>query len=234
MRRIRQRVGAMSAVAVLALALGACSDDARSEDETPTQQDLSPEPPDGPSTAGAADREYTTPDWANPVSTDGDLLVTIGVGDLEVDVYQVDVAPAPRNSIETDPDTDEPLIAEGDDLVYVNYVVRNAGDEPVQLTVTLLQAQVRYDDWPHWESMPGVTDFAQLEEFGLTSVAAAGEFIGEPPYVLNPGEWFNKAANFGYQPGSDIEFSVRYFLADADGERISGSRVLTVGQATIN
>ena len=103
----------------------------------------------------------------------GDKLATIEGTNFTVDVYQVATATASKTGQFVDPDTNLPLIAEGDEIVYVNYVFTNTGSEDIPLSYSLVSVSAEYADWPYLQGMDSIVDSAQFEEMGVTSFAIA-------------------------------------------------------------
>lgn len=253
MRRARQRLGATGSVVLLGFAVASCGEEpavtpsAVAVDDAGTGTDAPPAATDAPD-AGAtelaedadqataapdAPAAYTTPDWGNPVTTPGDLLVTAEVGSFEVDIYQVDVLPADRDSSSVDPSTDEPIVAEGEEIVFVNYVVRNVTSEPVNMTYARVGFVAAYDDWPYLGGMSAINSTDQFEQLGLNSNASGAGLQDVDYFTIGPGEWVAQAENYPYQPGSEIEFTVRYLATDDEGEPLADGRYETVTTTTI-
>lgn len=245
MKITSQRFAAGTGAAVLALvALTACGDDDSSETPTPeatteeapveeetteeapaeeetTEEEASEEEPAEEEPVAGGSGDYTEAEWARPVTTEGELVATAEFdGGLSVDVYQVDVVSATRDSMWVDPESEEPIIAEGDDIVYFNYVFRNDGD-PIDLGFSLVNVRAEYDDWPYMGGMSGLSDTAQFEQLGLNTLAIETGRSDQDVFTVGTGEWFAQAANYGYQPGSTIEFRFDYTPLDEAGERIS-------------
>lgn len=196
------------------------------EPADPGAEDTTEEP-----AAGSGD--YTAAPWAEPVTDVGELLTTIELGDVVVEVFQVGVTQATKTGGFVDPEENEPIIDVGDDIVFVNYVVTNNGD-PVDLGSSLVAVSPRYDDWPYMQGMDSITDFELTEEMGVNRNARA---VGEMPdpiiYTLGTGESFSVGDNFHHQPGSAITFSGRYTPVDDEGDLVHDDRVEGEASATI-
>lgn len=172
------------------------------------------------------------PSWALPVTTPGEKLTTIEVGDVTVDVYQVGTAKADDTGSFVDPDTNKPLIEPGDDLVFLNYVVTNNGD-PIDLGSSLVDVEARYDDWPYLGGMDGLVSDELFEAQDVNKFELApGGFNDAGIYTLGTGETFSYGENFEYQADSPIGFEVTYVPVDAEGELIFDDRVEGEGSAT--
>lgn len=214
------RRAASAAMPALALAcLTACgSADAESAaTPEPTNASTSAAPSATPSEA-AATTPGGQPAWAKPLTEPGTKIASVTAGDVTVDVFQVGVAKATSSGQFVDPDKNEPIIAEGDDIVFVNYVVTNTG-APLDLGFSLVGVDARYVDWPYLQGMDGIVDndlFAaqEVNTFGL----APGTLNDEGVYTLGAGESFSYGDNFHYQKGTEVEFTVTYTPVDASGD----------------
>jgi hypothetical protein len=227
-----QRLAGLGAAALLTIGLAACSSD---DSEEPTAS----ETPSAEATEEAEEAEPAAaegqPDWANPVSEDGEVVATIDLGDdRTLEVRQVSVETASKTGNFVDPENNEPIIAEGDDIVYVNYVLTNNGD-PIDLGSSIFSVDARYDDWPYMQGMDGVTDTELTESLGLyTSGVATGKMNDPTVYTLGTGESVAIGENFLYQADSPIGFSVSMTPVDAEGELLSDQRIEAEGEGTIS
>lgn len=243
MRTKRMMVVSAAAVGTL-IGLAACSGD--SEDSaTPeptveeTTEAASEEPTEEPTEEDTDDEpvsssgEGTTPAWALEPTSAGELIATVEAGEVTVEVYQVDVVAAKSSSILVDADTNEPLIDEGDDIVYVNYVITNSG-APIQLGSSRIVVDAKYDDWGYLGGMASITDSAQLESLGLNPDSLApGAFNDSGIYEFGTGETYSFGANFIYQADSPITFTARYVPVDDEGDLLHDERVEAEVEATI-
>ncbi len=174
------------------------------------------------------------PDWANPVATPGEQISTFTVGDVRVDVYQVGVTQASKDGLFVDPDTNQPLIAAGDDIVFINYVITNEGD-PIDLGSSLVSIDERYDDWPYMQGMDTIVDDALYEAQGVHDDAMHNQAYREPSvYPFATGQSYSYATNFRYQPGSPITFDAVITPVDAEGELLHDERIEGEGTGTIS
>lgn len=236
-RSVRISVAAVACTALLSLA--ACSgDDAEPEakavdsSETPTAdptEDTTEEAEETPAPEAAAGQ----PDWALPVTTGGDLVSTVEVGDVTVEVYQVGTTKASEDGNFADPDTNKPLLAKGDPIVFLNYVVTNNG-EPIDLGSSLVSISARYDDWQWLQGMDSVTDDALFEQQGVNDDAFTPDAYREPSvYPFGTGASYSYAENFKHQKGSPITFDVSITPVDAEGELLHDDRVEATGTGTV-
>ena len=236
MHTARPIKAALAATAVTALlTLSACggSDDEPAKDEATTAQSEAPseEPSESADAAEAASGDL--PAWANPVVTKGDKISSFEAGDITVDVYQVGTAAAPKQGMWVDPKTNKPLIAKGDPIVFVNYVVTNKGDA-VDLGASLVSISPRYDDWQYAQGMGGITDSALYEAQGVNSAAIKpGGFQESGVYTLGAGQQYSWGENFHHQAGSKITFEARVVPVDAEGELLHDKRIEGKGTGTI-
>lgn len=231
-RTIRSRSLAAAAIASIGiLGLAGCST-ASEEPADETEQSAAPEPSESEeSEAPAAEGQ---PAWANPVTEGGDLISTIELdGGITVEVYQVGTTTATKTGQFVDPDNNEPIIDEGDEIVFVNYVVSNSGD-PVDLGSSLVSIDARYDDWPYMQGMDSVVDDALFEEQGVNTDALADDAYVDPSvYTLGTGEQYSYGENFPYQADSPITFDVSVTPVDAEGELLHDDRIEAEGTGTI-
>ncbi|WP_181310145.1 hypothetical protein [Nocardioides campestrisoli] len=239
---------ALAAVASLAvLSLSACSDDSEAEEATestsesspsesvePTETEEDTEPSEDAAGEAPEASSGDSPDWANPVSTPGEKLTTIEAGDVTVDVYQVSTTKATKSGFFADPETNKPIIAEGDEIVFVNYVITNNGDT-IDLGASGVKVDPKYDDWPYMQGMDSITDLDLFAEQEVNETAfAAGSFRDPGVYPFGEGQQISYGDNFRYQAGSPITFTVTVIPVDAEGELLHDERVEAEGAAKIS
>lgn len=226
--RPRLRASAVSAALVPILLFSACgsddadndTDDTASVEPTPTDEP-SEEPDETDAPAASGDK----PEWARPYDTTGDLLATVEAGDVTVEIHQIGTSTAPKDGMFVDPENNEPILKEGDEVVFVNYVITNNGDA-VDLGSSLVGVTARYADWKWAQGMMGATDSALFEEMEVNeSGVVPGAFIDPPIYTFGSGETFSWGDNFAYQPGDEITFTVRWTPVDENGDLIHDDRV---------
>lgn len=232
-RPIKTALAVVAATALLTLSACGSGDDADKDEATTTQSEA---PTEEPSASASADAETASGDqaaWADPVVTKGDKISTFEVGDIKVDVYQVGTAPAPKQGSWVDPETNKPLIAKGDPLVFVNYVITNNGDA-VDLGASLVSVKPRYEDWKYLQGMGGITDSALYEAQGVNSSAVkVGGYQESNVYTLGAGEQYSYGENFHQQPNSKITFEATAVPVDAEGELLHEQRMEGKGTGTI-
>ncbi|NPC98554.1 hypothetical protein [Nocardioides sp. zg-DK7169] len=236
-RSVRISVAAVACTGLLSLA--ACSGDSEPEpkaaesNETPVD-DTSEAPEDAVEEADASPAATEgQPDWAQPVTSAGDLISTFEVGDVTVEAYQVGTAEATKDGNFADPETNKPLLAKGDQLVFVNYVVTNNG-EPIDLGSSLVNITARYDDWQWMQGMDSIVDDALFEQLGVNDAAFTPDAYRDPSvYPFGAGEQYSYAENFKHQKGSPITFEAVITPVDAEGELLHDDRIEGTGTGTI-
>ena len=172
------------------------------------------------------------PSWALPATTEGEKIATIEVGGIVVEVYQVAVTQATKTGQFATQDG-EPLIAVGDDIVFINYVISNTGD-PIDLGSSLVLIDARYDDWPYLQGMDSVVDRTLFEQIGVySSPFGPDSYVDPGVYTFGTGERYSYGQNFPYQAGSPIGFSVSVTPVDADGDLLHDEGLDGEGSGTI-
>lgn len=229
----RARLTAMGTVTTVAIvALAACGSEGTPvppESATTTPASVESSPSAGPTDEAASSDVTATvgpqPEWAAPVNATGTEIGSAMVGDVRVSVLQAAVTEATRTGQWSDPDTHEPLIDVGDDIVIVNYVVTNTG-EPVDLASLLVSIEPRYDDWQWGQGMDSVVDTAMWTELGLSNIPTIPAVaVNLKAFTLGTGESYGYAENFAYQPGSPITFAISLTPADSDGTLLHDQRL---------
>ncbi|GGU45085.1 hypothetical protein [Nocardioides albus] len=207
--RNRSLIGAFALLAVGSLA--ACgNDDSASDDTTPKPA----ESETAETGETAVEGDFKAPAWAKPTFATGTKLTTVKAGDLSIDVYKAGVAEAPEDGIFVDPETRKPVIAKGDELVFVNYVITNEGSGPIDLDEVDVEIDARWDDWPYVQDMAGVKGDEELYmEFKINGdddddMADFAAYDGDGPMPLAPGETVSFGDSFGFEKGHDLELEV--------------------------
>ncbi|MFE6234679.1 hypothetical protein [Cellulosimicrobium sp. NPDC057862] len=242
MRPVRS-AARLTVAAALALGLTACTINVGGgTPETPTPEETSAEetaPVDDAEEVDDAAAEETgasgeLPDWANPVTNPGEQISTFNVGEVRIDVYQVGVTQATKDGLFVDPENNQPIIAEGDDIVFVNYVITNEG-APIDLGSSLVSIDERYDDWPYMQGMDTIVDDDLYGAQGVNDDGMAPGAYREPTvYTFGTGQSYSYATNFRYQSGSPITFDGTIVPVDAEGELLHDERMEGEGTGTIS
>ncbi|AXT84642.1 hypothetical protein C6I20_05160 [Aeromicrobium sp. A1-2] len=222
---------AVALVASLALfGLAACgggSDDAK------TEKTASATPAPAETTADSAAASGDLPDWAKPATQVGDKIATVKAGDITVDVYQVGVTQATKTGQFVDPETNKPIIDEGDDIVFVNYVITNTG-APIDLGASLVDVQARYKDWKFMQGMDSIVDSALFEQENVnTEGFAPGKFKEPAIFTFGKGQSYSVGENFRYQKNSPITFKVGAVPVDDKADLLHDDKVEGEGSGTI-
>lgn len=228
-------MAAASCLAILTLAAcGGSSDSDESDAKPAAEATTSAEPSEATDSPAAPAAGGDHPEWANPPSQTGEKISSFKVGDdISVDVFQVGVAKATKSGQFVDPDTNKPIIAEGADIVFVNYVITNNGD-PVDLGSSLVDPDARYDDWKYLQGMDSVVDSALFEQMKVDNdVLAPGGYNDAGIYTFGTGQTISVAQNFLYQKDSPITFEAKAIPVDAEGELLHDQGVEGEGKGTI-
>jgi hypothetical protein len=246
-----------AAGAILAFGLVACgsdddgSDDATTEESSNTETDEEAPDEDAPEDDAVDEDEDAeddvdvdeaadspngggdTPEWAAPVTTPGDLIATLEGDNFEVEVYQVGVAESPKDGMLVDPDDNEPVLAEGDDIVFVNYVVTNTSDEDINLSVSLVSMKATYEDWPYLQGMDTITDYDLYDEMEVNNSGTAAHHE-DGIYPLGPGQTISYGENFMYKTDAAVIFEATLTPVDDDGELVSDERQEVAAEVTLS
>lgn len=242
--RISRGIATLSIAGLTLVGVGACSSDEPAEDATTSTSSAAAEPEETETTEADEPEETeeaapagdgTTASWANPVTTPGTLLTTITADSYTVDVYQVGVTQATKTGQFANPDTNEPIIAVGADIVFVNYVITNTSDETIPLGASLVNIDARYVDWPYMGGMDSVVDRDLFAAQDVNADAAKADSYVDP-YVLDwePGTQFSYGENFLHQAGSPLELDIVMTPTDEAGDLVHDKKVEVTGEATIS
>lgn len=149
-----------------------------------------------------------TADWARPVSGSGEKIMTLEGNPFNVDVYLSDVVKAPADS--SDSGGGSPLVREGDDVMLVNLVVTNTGDD-TELSSLRPTMNARYPGLKNhstgsWKSADDVLDL--LDEHGL--YLTPNKDGHEGPYRFAHGESYAYGNMLRYVEGKKLALSVTF------------------------
>lgn len=159
---------------------------------------------------------YITADWATQVATSGHRLGAVGDKRIRITVYQVATASAPVASVMVDPADGAPVIAKGDRLVVLRYVVTNISEDPINLGIGTVAITARYPDWPWEQGLIGVRAPALMtRNKAPSSPFRAG--TQRPPYVLEPGSSFMVGQNAPYETAEELLLSAKVVVSDDSG-----------------
>lgn len=239
--RRNRRIAALAITGAALFATPACSsDDGPTTTTTSTTSAPTTTEADATTTAVPADEDRTAesastgtrPEWAQPFETPGEKLTTLQGEGFTVDVYQVGTAKASEDGNFVDPETNEPILAEGDPVVFVNDVFTNTGETVIRLPYSLVAVGAEYADWKWMGGMDTVTDADLYAEMGVLDRPVAPG-AGEAPFLWEPGTSWASGDSFAYQPGSAITFTAVLVPADEEGDQVSAERQEVEAEATI-
>lgn len=225
MRNTRVLLASLGGLTLAALMVGCVPSGPSEKPSAPVSQ----EAPDDEETAASEGGDVA---WAKPVTTPGDKIATITGDGFEVAVYQVGTATAQKTGQFVTPEG-EPVIATGDEIVFVNYVVTNTSGADIPLSFNLVGIDARYADWPYLQGMDSIVDSALFEKMQVNSSAFA---LGatEAPFVWPAGSSFSYGQNFLYEKGGAITFSATLTPADENGDLVHDKRQEVKVDATIS
>lgn len=205
---LRKRSSIVAFALIAAGSLAACGDDDSTSDDT------TPEATESPSAGEAAEAgDFKAPAWAKPTFATGTKLTTVKAGGLSIDVYKAGVAKATEDGIFVDPETRKPILAKGDEVVFVNYVITNEGSSPIDLEEVDVEVDAKWDNWPYLQGMTGVDDEELYMKFKINGdddddMADFAKHDPDAPMPLAPGETVSFGDNFGFEKGHDLELEV--------------------------
>ena len=201
----RWRPLAVAMAALLALATVGCGTSAV---QTPVAATPSP--------TVSHDGPWVDADWALPVTSAGTRLGEVSDKRIRITVYQVATAPSPHNSVMVDPADGRPVIAKGDRIVLLRYVVTNISSDPISLGIGTVSITTRYPDWPWAQGLTGVRAPALMARYKL-STTPFSEGTARPPYVLAPGASFMVGQNAPYERAELLQISAAVVVSDDSG-----------------
>ncbi|WP_407319449.1 hypothetical protein UQW22_03445 [Isoptericola halotolerans] len=212
---------------------GSADEEASETDETEEGSETDEVAAEEPADEAAAGTG-TEPEWANPLTTPGEEITSFTVGDVRVDVYEVGVIQAPKDGLFVDPEKNEPIIAEGDDIVFLNYVITNEGDA-IDLGSSLVNVSARYDDWPYMQGMDTITGADLYAEQEVNDSGTHATAFRDPSvYPFESGQSYSVGTNFHHQADSPITFEATVTPVDENGDLLHDDRVEGEGTATIS
>ncbi len=190
---------------LLALVLTGCGTQVTHDSPTPT-----------PAVSATPEGPWVSADWAVPVVSGGTRLGEVSDKRIRITVYQVATAAAPTNSVMVDPSDGKPVIAKGDRIVLLRYIVTNISNDPINLGIGTVTLTTRYPDWPWTQGLIGVWAPALMARYKLfTTPFSAG--TARPPYVLEPGSSFMIGQNAPYERAEMLQISAAVVVSDESG-----------------
>lgn len=205
------------------MAFGACSGDSKDDTGADTTTSAPGQDAPGETTTTTGGPSKGTPSWAKAYETPGRVITTLAGTNFKVDVYQVGVTKATKSGTFVDPDTNKPIIAAGDDIVFVNYVITNTSTATIDLPSNLVQVEPKYADWPYLQGMDGITDRDLYAQMKVVDFALAPGNT-EAPFAWEAGASFSYGTNFKYQKDSAITFTATLTPANAEGRLVHEQR----------
>jgi len=225
---LKSRPGAIAGIVLSsALVLSACSgetdtsglegkvsvDNERSETEPeavpedvdpadePEDEPISPEPEDEPEDepgASGPKGDYKSPDWAYEVNQSGDLIQTVKNEWFEYEIYQVATGEAQKDSMWLLPDSEEPVMKEGDPVVVLNVIVTNISDEEIPVSISFINESLDYKSNQYLGGAMIDYNPTWLDELGLYE-SPLETFSDPAVFPLAPGESFAQAGIWEYR-----------------------------------
>lgn len=253
----KRRMLAAAASAALVFGLAACSSDdnesddatdtteSESEDQTDEGEDDAEEPngdADDPAEGEeeednaddtAASGDGDTPQWAEAVTSPGESIATLEGTNFEVEVYQVGVAPSPEDGLLVDPDNNQPVLAEGDDVVFVNYVVTNTSDEAIPMSSSLVSMEATYEDWPYLQGMDTINDAGLHGEMEVNGDSIADR-QDDGIYPLGPGQSISYGQSFMYRTDAALVLEATLTPVDENSDLVDDERQEVTAEVTLS
>ncbi|WP_129665612.1 hypothetical protein [Phytoactinopolyspora endophytica] len=187
----------------------------------------------GDDAADGAEGDSDTPEWAAAVTTPGEKVATIEGSNFEAEIYQVGVAQSTKDGLLVDPDNNQPVLAEGDDIVFVNYVVTNTSDEVIPMSSSLVSMSAEYEDWPYLQGMDTITDNDLYDEVDVNS-DGVGARQDDGIYPLSPGQSISYGENFMYRTDAAVIFEATLTPVDEAGDLVSDEQQEVTTEVTLS
>ncbi|WP_130866539.1 hypothetical protein [Acidipropionibacterium timonense] len=178
--------------------------------------DASPTP--SPSFVASSPR---TASWATKVVTTGTHLGVLSDSRVRIDVYQVGLTRSPSPSVMVDPRTGKSVVAKGDQLVVLRYVVTNVSTDTLKLGLGTVTVTTRYPDWGWAQDLLSVRYPSVEAKDGAPGTPFRAD-PGRPPYALGSGESFMVGQIVPYEEAEELKVSARVVVSDDSGTPDSG------------
>ncbi|WP_027586412.1 hypothetical protein [Acidipropionibacterium thoenii] len=176
--------------------------------------DVSPSP--SPSPSVTAEGPWKDAAWAVPVVSTGTRLGEVSDKRIRIIVYQVATAKAPTDSEMVDVSDGQPLIAKGDPIVLLRYVVTNISKDPINLGIGTVSLTTSYPDWSWNQGLVGVRAPELMARHKLFTTPFK-DGTARPPYVLGPGESFMIGQNVAYEKAELLQITAAVVVSDNSG-----------------
>ncbi|MCI1747226.1 MAG: hypothetical protein LKI24_03405 [Acidipropionibacterium sp.] len=110
----------------------------------------------------------------------------------------------------------KPVIAKGDQVVLLRYVVTNISKDPINLGIGTVTLTTRYPDWSWNQGLVGVWAPSLMAKNKL-STTPFKDGTARPPYVLGPGESFMIGQNLAYEKAEILQVDAAVSVTDDSG-----------------
>lgn len=195
----------LAQLALLVLLAAGCGVQSPQASTTPT-----------PSATASAEGPWRDPGWAIPVVSTGTRLGEVSDKRMRIVVYQVGTASAPTRSVMVDASDGKPVIAKGDPIVLLRYVITNISTDPINLGIGTVTLTTRYPDWSWNQGLVGVRAPSLMAKHRLSTTPFRGG-TARPPYVLGPGESFMIGQNLAYEKAEILQIDAAVAVTDDSG-----------------
>ncbi|WCC80002.1 hypothetical protein O6R08_00025 [Cutibacterium equinum] len=156
------------------------------------------------------------PAWAVPVTRSGKKLGSFGDDRIRIEVEQVAIAKAPKDSVMVDPDDGTPVVRKGSPIVLVRYIVTNVSEAPINLGLGTVTITARYPDWS-WRQPLVSVPAPEADDTHKVATTPFAPGNARPPYVLGPGESFMVGANYPYEVAEQLDVTATVVVCDSSG-----------------
>jgi len=131
-----------------------------------------------------------------------------------------------------DPDSNEPLIQEGDQVLIYQYIMTNTSDETIPLSTSLMQMSEEYAGSKFIHGATAISDSSWLDELGLHDIGVA-EMDDNGIYLLEPDESVAHASIFEFQE-DELTIKADVTPVDDDGDLDHDNAIMERETVTID
>jgi len=195
-------------------------------------QDEAKEEADETDEDSETDGDYQVPDWGYPIEESGEKMGTIENDTVRIDVWEVDRGKSTKDSMMADPDSNEPLIQEGDQVLIYQYIMTNTSDETIPLSTSLMQMSEEYAGSKFIHGATAISDSSWLDELGLHDIGVA-EMDDNGIYLLEPDESVAHASIFEFQE-DELTIKADVTPVDDDGDLDHDNAIMERETVTID
>lgn len=178
------------------------------------------------------DGDYEIPDWGYPIEESGEKVGSIENDTVRIDVWEVERGESTKDSMMADPDTNEPIIQEGDEVLVYQYIMTNTSDETIPLSTSLMQMSEEYAGSKFIHGATAISDSSWLDELGLHDLGVA-EMDDDGVYLLEPGQSVAHASIFEFQE-DELTIKADVTPADDDGDLDHDNAIMERETVTID